>query len=308
VGKAHFVTAYEDKGDVMLASSHRADGIILDALIATEPKNDLIPKLARGLLDARTRGRWETTQENVFALLALERYFRTYENVTPDFVARLWLGEKFAGEQAFRGRTADSRQLAVPLGEIPVGGAPLTLQKDGAGRLYYRVAMTYAPLNPDPNPFAAGFEVDRIYEAVDDPADVRRDSDGTWHFRAGARIRVKVSFSTNSVKQHVALADPLPAGLEALNPELAGTQAAPPGADRESGGKYWWWGPWYSHRNLRDDRAEAFAEWVPAGSYTFAYYARATTPGVFRVAPAKAEEMYHPETFGRTGAGRVVIE
>ncbi len=307
-GKAHFVTAYEDKGDVMLSSSHRADGIILDALIATDPKNDLIPKLARGLLDARTQGRWATTQENVFALLALERYFRTYENVTPDFVARLWLGEKFAGEQAFRGRTADSRQLAVPLGEIPATGAPLTLQKDGAGRLYYRVAMTYAPLNPDPNPFAAGFEVERIYEAVDDPADVRRDPDGTWHFRAGARIRVKVSFSTNSVKQHVALADPLPAGLEALNPELAGTQEAPPGADRESGGKYWWWGPWYSHRNLRDDRAEAFAERVWAGSYTFAYYARATTPGVFRVAPAKAEEMYHPETFGRTGAGRVVVE
>jgi uncharacterized protein YfaS (alpha-2-macroglobulin family) len=304
-GKAHFVTSYRDDGEVMLASDRRADGVVLDALIATDPKNDLIPKLARGLLDGRAQGRWATTQENVFALLALERYFRTYENVTPDFVARLWLGEKFAGEQAFRGRTADSRQLAVPLGEIPAGGAPLTLQKDGAGRLYYRAAMTYAPLNPDPKPFAAGFEVERVYEAVDDPADVRRDADGTWRIRAGARIRVKLVFSTDSVRYHVALADPLPAGLEALNPELAGTQAAPPDSD----GTNWNWRRWwYSHQNLRDDRAEAFTETLWPGRFTYVYYARATTPGVFRVAPAKAEEMYHSETFGRTGAGRVVVE
>ena len=34
--------------------------------------------------------------------------------------------------------------------------------------------------------------------------------------------------------------------------------------------------------------------------------ARATTPGEFVVPPAKAEEMYHPETFGR-GAGDILI-
>ncbi|MBO0723798.1 MAG: hypothetical protein J2P41_23435, partial [Blastocatellia bacterium] len=38
------------------------------------------------------------------------------------------------------------------------------------------------------------------------------------------------------------------------------------------------------------------------------YVARATTPGVFVAPPSKAEEMYHPETFGRGGTDRVVIE
>ena len=35
---------------------------------------------------------------------------------------------------------------------------------------------------------------------------------------------------------------------------------------------------------------------------------RATTPGQFIVPPAKAEEMYHPETFGRSKSDRVRVE
>jgi len=58
-----------------------------------------------GLLGHRVKGRWENTQENAFVLLALDRYFGTYEKVTPDFVAKAWLGDAYAGEHAFRGRT-----------------------------------------------------------------------------------------------------------------------------------------------------------------------------------------------------------
>ncbi len=49
--------------------------------------------MVNGLLAHRTKGRWGNTQENVFVLLALDRYFNTYETQTPDFVARIWLGE-----------------------------------------------------------------------------------------------------------------------------------------------------------------------------------------------------------------------
>jgi uncharacterized protein YfaS (alpha-2-macroglobulin family) len=36
--------------------------------------------------------------------------------------------------------------------------------------------------------------------------------------------------------------------------------------------------------------------------------ARATTPGEFVAPPARAEQMYEPETFGRSSTDRVVIE
>jgi hypothetical protein len=44
------------------------------------------------------------------------------------------------------------------------------------------------------------------------------------------------------------------------------------------------------------------------GVYTYTYIARATTPGVYVAPPAKAEEMYSPEVFGRCGSDQVVIE
>jgi uncharacterized protein YfaS (alpha-2-macroglobulin family) len=305
-GKAHFVAQYVDRTDVMLATDRRADGIILDALIVADPNHDLIPKLARGLLDARRRGRWHTTQENGFALTALENYFRTYESETPDFIARWWLGEQFAGEHAFAGRTTVTAKSDIPLAALTDETVPMTLQKEGSGRLYYRIGLTYAPEVPDSRPFSAGFEVERFYEGVENPDDVTHDPDGAWRIRAGALVRVKVSMTTRTPRNHVALVDPLPAGLEALNPELVGTQSLPSNNDDEQRNG-WWWRRWYSHHNLRDDRAEAFAEWLWAGSYTFTYYARATTPGEFIVPPAKAEEMYHPETFGRTGVGKVTV-
>ena len=46
----------------------------------------------------------------------------------------------------------------------------------------------------------------------------------------------------------------------------------------------------------------------PEGSRRFTYTVRATTPGTFAAAPAKAEEMYSPETFGRTAGATVTID
>ena len=74
-GAANFVTSYGDGAYLMLHSDRRTDGVLLEALIGDDPNSDLIPKLVRGLLAARTKGRWENTQENAFVLLALDRYF-----------------------------------------------------------------------------------------------------------------------------------------------------------------------------------------------------------------------------------------
>jgi hypothetical protein len=44
------------------------------------------------------------------------------------------------------------------------------------------------------------------------------------------------------------------------------------------------------------------------GRHQYTYTARATTPGTFIAAPTKAEEMYSPETFGRSTGVVVVVE
>ena len=50
-----------------------------------------------------------------------------------------------------------------------------------------------------------------------------------------------------------------------------------------------------------------FVDQMAAGMYHYRYLARATTLGKFVVPPTKAEEMYTPETFGRTGATLVEV-
>ena len=315
-GAASFTTSYGDDDYLLMHSDRRTDAVILDALITDQPKSDLIPKIVQGLLAGRTQGRWDSTQENSFVLLALDHYFNTYEAQTPDFVARLWLGDQYVGGAAFQGRTIDRQQVDVPMAylagqQAPAGTAQsLLLSKDGTGRLYYRIGMTYAPKDLVLAPAEQGFTVERTYEAVDSPGDVRRDPDGTWHVRAGAQVRVRLTMVAPARRYFVALADPLPAGFEAENPALAVTGRVPQDRDPQaSGGGFWWWiGPWYEHQNLRDDRVEAFTSLLWEGVYTYSYVARATTPGEFIVPPARAEEMYSPETYGRTGTDRVVVQ
>lgn len=316
---ANFVTDYGDGAWLIMYSNRRADGVLLEALLKAEPKNDLIPKLVRGLLDHRTKGAWSNTQENVFILLALDKYFNAYEKVTPDFVTKVWLGNAYAGEQAFKGRSVDSNLLNIPMSYLTEQGGQsnLIIDKQGPGRLYYRIGMKYAPKNLKLAPADYGFEVLRKYEAVDDPADVVQNADGTWTFKAGARVRVRLTMVAQARRYHVALVDNLPAGLEILNPGLGVTEAIPGDSgntevttysSRSYGYGWWWRQNWFEHQNFRDERAEAFASLLWEGVYNYSYVTRATTPGQFVVPPAKAEEMYHPETFGRTGTDFVRVE
>ena len=152
-----------------------------------------------------------------------------------------------------------------------------------------------------------GFIVQRVYEPVDDPGDVTLDDNGVWHIKAGARVRVRMTMVANNRRYNVALVDPLPAGLETINPALAVSEDIPTDPNDQQR-----WlvvvATWYDHQNLRDQRAEAFTTLLWEGVYDYTYVARATTPGEFVVPPTKAEEMYSPEVFGRCGSDRVVIE
>ena len=316
-GAANFFTSYGDQTWVLLHSNRRTDAILLDALINDQPESDLIPKVVRGLLANRTAGRWENTQENVWVLLALDRYFNTYENVEPDFIARVWLGDAYVAEHPYQGYTTDSYQTLVPMtfltGSSPDAAAvpettDIIVAKDGEGRLYYRLGLSYAPTDLNLKPLDRGFVVARTYEAIDNPADVQRDADGTWRIAAGARVRIRLQMVASSRRYHVALVDPLPAGLEAINPALAVSPSIPEGDPGMQPYGWWWYSTWYEHQNLRDSRAEAFTSLLWDGVYEYTYVARATTPGSYVVPPAKAEEMYSPEVFGRSASDKVIVE
>jgi uncharacterized protein YfaS (alpha-2-macroglobulin family) len=285
---AHVTSAYDDGGSSIFASSRRTDAVVLDALMQHDPGSTLIPKLVRGLLGARVNGLWESTQEDVFVLLALDRYVHAYERETPDLVARIWLGDDYLGARHLKGRQAAQR-LSRP-GEC----GDVVLEKRGSGRLYYRVALTYATSGAA-GPTDHGFAVERVYEPIDHDDDVSRDADGTWRIKPGARVRVRVTVRVPAERHHVALVDPLAAGLEPIDGALRGSDA------RDAIVSEW------DYESLRDDRTEAFRSQLTEGTHEYVYQVRATTPGRFLAPAPHVEDLYHAEVFGRGAPAEVEV-
>ena len=156
-------------------------------------------------------------------MLALDKYFNAFEKVTPDFVTRIWLGNTYAGEQIFKGRSIDSNLLNIPMSYLVEQGGTsnLILDKQGAGRLYYRIGMKYAPKNLKLEPADYGFTVLRKYEAVDNADDVKQNADGSWTIKAGARVRVRLTMVAQARRYHVALVDPSACGIGNLKSRIS---------------------------------------------------------------------------------------
>jgi uncharacterized protein YfaS (alpha-2-macroglobulin family) len=309
-GSVTFTESVTDDAWTVLHSDTRTDAVILDALLSVAPGSDLIGKVVNGLMGAQRGGRWNTISDNAFALVALRHYYDTFESTSPDFVASAWLGDTLTGTHHYAGHTTDQTQVTIPTSELlKRGDASITLADKGSGRMYYRIGLTTAPSDLSLEPLDRGFVVTRSYAGADNASDVTKDAKGVWHVKAGARVRVTVTLVSRSAQTHVVLSDPLPAGLEPLNPALATTPKDLSGAQNDGGAvPLSWWNPtWYDHQDLRDDRADAFATYLPGGVYTYSYLALATTPGRFVVPPANAKQIYAPETFGRTGTDHVVV-
>jgi uncharacterized protein YfaS (alpha-2-macroglobulin family) len=222
-----------------------------------------------------------------------------FVKTTPRYTGKLWLGPGAYAEQAFVGRSNARASAALGWNALPPGSTQdVALAKAGAGRMYYRVGVSYAPRETNLPALDAGFIVRRSYAAVDDPADVTRLPDGGIKIRLGAKVQVTLEALVTSRRYEVALVDPLPAGFETVNEALATSERAA----RNELDAHW------DFTNLRDERSEAFALEMGEGLHRFSYTVRAKTPGTFVAAPAKAEEMYSPETFGRSSSQTVVIE
>ena len=51
-----------------------------------------------------------------------------------------------------------------------------------------------------------------------------------------------------------------------------------------------------------------FASYLPKGTYEYTYQIRAGLDGTYNVLPARAEQMYFPDVFGRSDGAQFVIE
>ncbi len=316
---------------LLMHSNTQTDAIVLMALLEAVPTEPMLPKVMAGIMASRDPlqgGRWGSTHTNAWALLSASRYYEVVEADEPDFTARAWLDDAFAGEFGFQGRSMTKQQQTIPMKTLVDSAAEqLTLSKEGPGKLYYRLGLRYAPADLQLEAQEQGFVASRTYEALADPGQdepdpdaVKRLEDGSWVVKAGTNVKVNLSVVVRDRANYVVVDDPLPAGFEGLNPRFVTSGVSGgsgsvdygrPGPVGISGlrGRRRWWYPWWTfdHSDLRDDRMLLFADHLPAGVYTYSYTARATTIGEFHLPPIKAEAMYEPERFGHSSSSRVRV-
>jgi len=283
-------------------SDDRSSAIVLLALLQVEPEHRLIGKLALGLMQARRGGRWANTQENAYALLAMAEYARVRERDEPHFDATIWFAGDALVRQSFAGRQMEERRALVPMATLlgasspeatraDAGAQALLLHKRGAGRLYYRVGLDWAPTGP----------VEARAEGLGLVRALRRDQGKPpgEALELGELLAIDLELTAESELTFVAIQVPLPAGLEGVNSGLgAGT-----GAMRISGGR----AAWVSHQEVRADRVMVYADAVPPGRHKTTVFVRATTAGTFHWPATTGEMMYYPEVYGRTEAAMIEV-
>ncbi len=287
----------------LLGSSLRAQCAALSALLAApDPaiSNDELPlKLVRTITAARgSRSYWPNTQENLFCAQAVIDYAQRFEAAPVSLQISASLDQTALGKVSLQGRGAETLQHEVAADAAKP--QQLEIRADGSGRAYATSRLSY--VEPDTRPAeSAGMTVRRQYF-------VHRD--GSWQpldaspmrVRRGDWVRVDLQLETPAWMYQVVVDDPVPGGLEPLNPDLA-TAA---GIDLPAGdGAY----PYpFDYRELRFDAVRHFAAALPAGQYALSWVGQAVCTGEFAVGRVHAEQMYEPDVYANGGSARLVVE
>ncbi|MBI1881114.1 MAG: alpha-2-macroglobulin, partial [Chloroflexi bacterium] len=319
----------------------RSTAIIIAALSRIQPDNPLLPNAVRWLMSIRENGgHWETTQETAWAIIGLTDFMVATGELEGNYAWNVSLNGEGLGEGTVDPQNIDeTTKLRLEIGDLlidavnrlaverdPVSG---DVSEESPGRLYYAAYLTYYKPVQEVKALDRGVIVSRQYflqtpsptlplqggggeESPSPSQGEGRGEDPITEAKVGDVIQVKLTLIAPNDLYYVVVEDPFPAGTEGIDASLATTSVIgePPELTRTDrrnpwGGGYGWW--WFSHSELRDEKAVLFATFLPKGTYEYTYSIRASIPGEFRVIPTHAEEMYFPEVFGRGDGGLFTV-
>ena len=318
-GKFQFNESLSSDYQRILATPMRTQCSILSALTESaktaEGKKrvgDVPFKIVRAITQGRgARTHWQNTQENMFCMNALSEYSRIYEAESPAMTVKAILDDELLGTSKFDDIRDPDMVFSHPIDEKDPGRkATVSIEKEGAGRLYYTTRLQYASLDSVAERVNSGIEIRREYsvkrndkwELLKSPMQIKR----------GELVRVDLFVHLPAVRNYVVIDDPVPGGLEPVNRDLATASVmdAEAGKYKAAGGSFWfeqddWEDYGYSrwsfyHQELRHDSVRFYSDYLSPGHYHLSYTAQAIATGTFSALPAKSEEMYDPDVYGRS--------
>jgi uncharacterized protein YfaS (alpha-2-macroglobulin family) len=268
-----------------LSSPERTTALVLAALHADRSEPQQQAKLAAWLgARAADPDVFLSTRDVADTLAALASWARDRQAGANR--VKVGLGTQVLWEGALDG----AQVVAIARTAALAPGGDVWVEGDGDVSVSIR-RRDVSPTAPKPA-FAHGLSLDRRYL---DPKSKRP----LMELAAGDIVQVELELRSEQAVRMVALVDPMPAGLEPLDPDLSSGRVAGCEACNDN--------PGFDHVRRHDDRIEAFAEWLPRGTHTLRYLLRATTAGTFSAPGATAELMYLPDRHGRSSVGRVTV-
>jgi len=184
--------------------------------------------------------------------------------------------------------------------------AKIVLRSEARLPLIVRAETSYLPqaLGSEAPSGASGFVVTRELlrqRGRNEPADkmVLSKPGTAIHLTVGDVVEEHVEVTSNANHHYVAIAVPLAAGLEPLNPKLATApaEATPSGNITATP----------SYVAYMDDQVTFYYDALPKGTFHFYFRTRATVPGQFTQPQARAELMYDGAVHGESVGARVDV-
>jgi uncharacterized protein YfaS (alpha-2-macroglobulin family) len=281
-GLAESAVGYRNTGDWYQTPLRDEAGVL--ALAAEAGETDLVARMRRRLERDAGDPADLMTQEQAQLLMAANALL---QRAGPLQIALN--GQDNAGRRVF----ASAAQLAQGM----------VFRNNGSGPVWRTLTLTGAPREA-PGALRSGYSADkRIFRLDGSLADLQS-------IRQGDRVIVAVSGKPDGARLFpTVIVDLLPAGLEiesVLNPSDG---LGPPGYDgSRRSGPFAFVGEISYPRvaESRDDRFVAAID-LKGDGFTFAYMARAVTPGAFAMPGVQVEDMYRPGVMARSAPGRIRI-
>lgn len=283
-----------------LNTDTRTTSMVLAAFVRLDPENPLLPNVVRWLMRARTAGRWATTQENAWAIIALSDWLVATGELEGDYEWTVTLNGAELGQGVVTPETVDqSYLLRAAVADLLRDETNLLMinraqrAPDDSGQLYYTTHLRYYLDALAIDARDRGIVVDRRFEL---------DGNRVNSAQVGDVISVTVTIVAPTDLYHALIETPIPAGTEPIDVSLATTSNEFSGPELQSApANQAPWRAWTpSYTDIRDDKVALFATHLPAGAYEYTFQVRASVPGEYRVLPVYGEMMYFNQVWGRS--------
>ena len=296
-----------------LMSDVRGTAVIINSLSRTQPDNGLLPQAVRWLMAARRALVWETPLDTATAVFALTDWMLASGELQADFGYGLLVNGQEWTDGAFSQETITNNDfVSVANNRLARDEANFFefRRGDGNGRLYYTMHLDSFVNANSVSAANRGFTVQRTY--YDANCDPETDTcEPISQLAAGEQVRVELTVIAQHDMFNVIVQDPIPAGTEAIDPNLDTSASGFTGgiSRTDEQYRYGYWGWWYFDRiEYRDEQVRFLSQYLPAGTYQYTYYLQTTIPGEFQVMPTTARQEFFPEVNGRSDGLLFLVE